>query len=74
MQLGIPFHWPIFRIILSEMFHSAYGGGMIVNNIHVLRYHADPDYINSILAFGAAFAEWEDLNYWHETKLIVTHK
>lgn len=62
MQLGIPFHWLIFRIILSEMFHSAYGG-MIVNNIHVLRYHADPDYANSILEFGAALAEWKDLSY-----------
>ncbi len=41
--------------------------GLMVNNIHVLRYFADPDYINSILELGAAFAEWEDFSYWHET-------
>lgn len=48
--------------------------GMIVNNIHVLKYYADPDYINGILELGAALSEWEDLSYWHKTKLIVTHK
>ena len=45
-----------------------------MNNIHVLRYHADTDYANSILEFGAALAEWKDLSYWHETKPIVAHK
>ena len=41
--------------------------GLMVNNIHVLRYFSDPDYINSILELGAAFAEWEDFSYWHES-------
>ena len=46
--------------------------GLMVNNIHVLRYFSDPDYINSILELGAAFAEWEDFSYWHETDVAYS--
>ena len=46
--------------------------GLMMNNIHLLRYFADPDYINSILELGAAFAEWEDLSYWHETNVAYS--
>ena len=46
--------------------------GLMVNNIHVLRYFADPDYINSILELGAAFAEWDDFSYWHETDVAYS--
>lgn len=43
--------------------------GLLVYNIHVLRYFADPDYINQILEFGAAFEEWKDFSYWHESNV-----
>lgn len=46
--------------------------GMMVNNIHLLRYFADPNFINNILEVGAAFDEWEDLSYWHETDLAYS--
>lgn len=46
--------------------------GLIMNNIHLLRYFADPDYINSILEFGTAFTEWEDFSYWHETDVAYS--
>ena len=46
--------------------------GLMVNNIHVLRYFADPDYINSILELGAAFTEWSDFSYWHETDVAYS--
>ena len=48
--------------------------GLMMNNIHLLRYFADPDYINSILELGAAFAEWEDLSYWHETNVAYSKR
>ena len=40
--------------------------GLLVHNIHILIYFANPNYINQILELGSYFKEWEDFSYWHE--------
>lgn len=48
--------------------------GLMVYNIHILRYFADPYYINQILEAGTAFAEWGDFSYWHETGVAYSER
>ena len=48
--------------------------GLMVYNIHILRYFADPDYVNQILELGVAFTEWGDFSYWHETDVSYSER
>lgn len=40
--------------------------GIMLYNIHILRYFSDSDYLNQMLLSGTTFPEWGDFSYWHK--------